>query len=145
LWNDWDFSACRASGDFQLRASYSGTPSKRPSGGTPLLSGLGQPARTPLHKALPPKFQRSGAAAGAPAASQPSEQKQQAVAQNQQAEKTPQSSSGAGAGLTDDLLNILRDEAVQKHVGAIRDKAVQHHVGAIREKALKELAFDKQS
>ena len=53
----------------------------------------------------------------------------------------PEPSSGK-ASMTDDLLNILRDEAVQKHVGAIRDKAVQHHVGAIRDKALKKLAID---
>ena len=129
----------------QLRASYSGTPSKRPLGGTPLLNGMGQPTpgRTPLHKVPPPKFQSRLAAAGSvPAA----EERQQASAVHEkQADEPTQSSGKSGAGLTDDLLNILRDEAVQKHVGAIRDKAVQHHVGAIREKALKQLASDKES
>lgn len=141
--------ACRASSDMQLRASYSGTPGKRPLGGTPLLNGMGQPipGRTPLHKVPPPKFQSRLAAAGsAPAAESVAEEGQQAsAAQEKQADEPPPQSSGkSGAGLTDDLLNILRDEAVQKHVGAIRDKAVQHHVGAIREKALQLLASDKE-
>lgn len=133
----------------QLRASYSGTPSKRTLGGTPLLTGMGQPTpgRTPLHKAPPPKFQsRLAAAATAPAAGSTEADKQQAAAEQEvQPDQLPQSSSKSGAGLTDNLLNILRGEAVQKHVGAIRDKAVQHHVGAIREKALKQLAGDKHS
>ncbi len=146
---DMAWLACRASSDMQLRASYSGTPSKRPLGGTPLLNSMGQPTpgRTPLHKAPPPKFQsRLAAAATAAAADSSGADKQEAAAeQERQPDQLPHSSSKSGAGLTDDLLNILRGEAVQKHVGAIRDKAVQHHVGAIREKALKQLAGDKQS
>ena len=128
----------------QLRASYSGTPSKRPLGGTPLFTGAGQ--HTPLHKAPPPKYQsRLAAAARAPVADSSGQEKQAAALQESQPDQLPQSSSKSGAGLTDDLLNILRDEAVQKHMGGIRDKAVQHHIGAIREKALKQLAGDKQS
>lgn len=113
------------------------------------MSSMAQPTpgRTPLHKAPPPKFQsRLAAAATAPAAeSLGADRQQPAAEQERQPDQLPQSSSKPGAGLTDDLLNILRGEAVQKHVGAIRDKAVQHHVGAIREKALKQLAGDKQS
>ena len=44
--------------------------------------------------------------------------------------------------MSDDLLNILRHEAVQKHVSAIQHKAVRHHVGDIREKVLKSVAVD---
>ena len=128
----------------QLRASYSGTPSKRPLGGTPLFTGAGQ--HTPLHKAPAPQFQsRLAAAASAPAADRSGEEKQAAAPQESQPDQLPQSSSKSNAGLTDDLLHILRDEAVQKHVGGIRDKAVQHHIRAMREKALKQLAGDKQS
>ena len=78
-----------------------------------------------------------------PAASDSAEAPQAAARQEGEPDQLPQSSGKPGPGLTDDLLNILRDEAVQKHVDTIRDKAVQHHVGAIREKALKKLAGGK--
>ena len=130
--------AYRASSDLQLRASYSGTPKVRPLGGTPGLSHTHQtaPARTPLPRVPPPRFAGQSAA---PAAARQEAAQEQAAGAAQEPQPEPSSSK---ASMTDDLLNILRDEAVQKHVGAIRNKAVQHHVGAIRDKALKKLAID---